>query len=486
LLQSFEYTLDAVGNRIKVVEDNHKTISYEYNSVNQLTKEVITNDPNGENTTTIFSYDLVGNLISKSVDGEQVDYTYNDNDQLTTQGTTLFNYDDNGNLIAKDTTTYEYDDKNRLIKLITPTSTIEYSYDANNNRIAKTTNNGTTTYLIDTNTPYAQVITQSKEDGTTIEYTYGNDLIGNNTHYFLTDALGSTRGLVNESETLSDTYNYTPYGELKEHNGTSDNSFLFTGEQFDPQTNNYYLRARYYNPNSARFLTRDSYDGRMMEPITLNHYAYANANPAMFVDPSGKYGIGATMSIAINGTLRASFTLGKTIARSAVEDLFIGELSGIFDNPNNRKGFARAGGIVGKMIIDRAIASVMEALLLQGDTYTTKQGAGSSAHGILDKKIKADLEGYSWFGYGVRAEIYRYDDGTEVTAKKKRQIGSIGIDIEVFKIKTKEVKLLIDLKTGGSMSKSRREELAKRAGNSNIPIIEIFVPITGTKVTKVK
>jgi len=64
----------------------------------------------------------------------------------------------------------------------------------------------TTTYLIDTNTPFAQVITESKEDGTTIEYTYGNDLLSDGSHYFLTDALGSTRGLVDSDENLTDSY----------------------------------------------------------------------------------------------------------------------------------------------------------------------------------------------------------------------------------------------------------------------------------------
>ncbi len=140
---------------------------------------------------------------------------------------------------------------------------------------------------MDTNTPYAQVITESKENGTKIGYTYGNDLLHNGTHFYLTDALGSTRGLVDSGERLTDSYSYTPYGELSEHNGTSENSFLFTGEQLDSETDDYYLRARYYSPSSIRFLSRDSYDGTLIEPITLNHYAYAHSNPTIFIDPSG-------------------------------------------------------------------------------------------------------------------------------------------------------------------------------------------------------
>jgi len=287
VLQSFAYTLDSVGNRTQIVENTGRTTAYEYNTVHQLTSETVTNDPNGNNTVTTYNYDLVGNLLTKTVDGTDTDYRYNDNDQLTTQGSSNFTYDANGNLIQKDNISYEYDDKNRLIKTTTPTDTIEYSYDANDNRVAKTTTAGTTTYLIDANTPYAQVITENKEDGTSIEYTYGNDLLSDGTHIFLTDALGSTRGLVDDSEQLTDSYNYTPYGTLTEHSGTSENNFLFTGEQRDSETENYYLRARYYSPHSGRFLSRDSYDGVANSPITQNHYLYAGANPGMYVDFSG-------------------------------------------------------------------------------------------------------------------------------------------------------------------------------------------------------
>ena len=63
-----------------------------------------------------------------------------------------------------------------------------------------------------TNTPFAKVITESKDDGTTIAYTYGNDLLSDGTHSFLTDALGSTRALVDSAGNITDSYAYTPWG----------------------------------------------------------------------------------------------------------------------------------------------------------------------------------------------------------------------------------------------------------------------------------
>ena len=155
-----------------------------------------------------------------------------------------------------------------------------------------------------TNTPFAKVITESKDDGTTIAYTYGNDLLSDGTHSFLTDALGSTRGLVDNTETLTDSYDYTPYGELSSHIGTSENSFLFTGEQLDKETGNYYLRARYYSPTTTRFLSRDTYDGKLIDPISQNHYLYAGANPVMYVDPNGHMTMmSMSNAIAITGIL---------------------------------------------------------------------------------------------------------------------------------------------------------------------------------------
>lgn len=148
------------------------------------------------------------------------------------------------------------------------------------------------------------MITESKSDGTTIDYTYGNDLltqtIDAQSFFYLADALGSVKALANQSENLTDNYTYSPYGRLIEHVGTSENAFMFTGEQYGFESENYYLRARYYSPNSGRFINRDTYDGKMVEPITQNHYAYANSSPSMYVDPSGKFGflVGAMTRIS--------------------------------------------------------------------------------------------------------------------------------------------------------------------------------------------
>ena len=319
-LQSFTYTLNAVGNRTKVVESNNRTTNYTYNSVNQLTSERVSNDPQGSNTTTEYTYDEVGNLLSKTVDSITTEFSYNNNDQLIQQGSSNFTYDANGNLTHKDTTTYNYDDKNRLIEVTTPTDTIVYTYDANNNRIAKTINANTTTYLVDNNTQYAKVLQESSTTKN-ISYTYGNDLLSQSsdsrqTLYYHTDALGSTRSLTNESQSVLQEYNYTPYGELLNAD-TPKTNYLYTGEQLDSETDDYYLRARYYSPQQARFTSIDPFEGRVYEPNTLNDYIYAGSNPVMFVDPSGE-----SYSMAqVSFTVGALTTLGA-ISSQAIYGLY--------------------------------------------------------------------------------------------------------------------------------------------------------------------
>ena len=60
------------------------------------------------------------------------------------------------------------------------------------------------------------------------------------------------------------------------------------GEQYDPDLGLYYLRARYYNPATGRFMSRDPEDGKADDPATLQKYLYAGGDPLNNTDPKGK------------------------------------------------------------------------------------------------------------------------------------------------------------------------------------------------------
>ena len=68
---------------------------------------------------------------------------------------------------------------------------------------------------------------------------------------------------------------------------TSHNRFGFTGHYWDKEASLYYAKARYYDPFTARFTQADSFLGTLDDPPSLHRYLYANANPTMFVDPTG-------------------------------------------------------------------------------------------------------------------------------------------------------------------------------------------------------
>jgi len=108
------------------------------------------------------------------------------------------------------------------------------------------------------------------------------------TSYYLADAQGSVRALADAAGTVTDSYDYAAFGELFGSSGTTANSYLYTGQQFDALTGLYSLRARYYEPGVGRFLSRDPMEVQTFAPLELNRYVYAANNPVNLADPRGR------------------------------------------------------------------------------------------------------------------------------------------------------------------------------------------------------
>jgi RHS repeat-associated protein len=83
------------------------------------------------------------------------------------------------------------------------------------------------------------------------------------------------------------TYDYDAWGNVLNTTGSTPNLYLFGAEQYDPDLGLYYLRARWVDPITGRFLTRDTDTGDPKAPATLHKYLYANGDPVDFRDPSG-------------------------------------------------------------------------------------------------------------------------------------------------------------------------------------------------------
>ncbi|REK19373.1 MAG: RHS repeat-associated core domain-containing protein [Planctomycetota bacterium] len=173
------------------------------------------------------------------------------------------------------------------------------------------TNGETTVYHVDPRnlTGYAQVLEEGVDagadgrlDAAEIAKTYtlghdvvaqqGPDIAGGEPLFFVYDGHGSTRALADADAAVLQRFAYDAYGNMQTGPGVTQEianaftSFLYSGEKTDP-TGLHYLRNRYLDPLTGRFLTLDAYAGNVQDPLSLHKYLYAHANPVMGIDPLG-------------------------------------------------------------------------------------------------------------------------------------------------------------------------------------------------------
>jgi len=120
-------------------------------------------------------------------------------------------------------------------------------------------------------------------------YLYGLDIIAQQQSerlYYMHDGLGSVRQLVDTTGQMQTNYAYDPFG-VSVVEGDESNPYQYTGEAWDAEVELLYLRARYYQPEVGRFITKDSWAGDIWRPGTLNGYAYVVNNPVNLLDPTG-------------------------------------------------------------------------------------------------------------------------------------------------------------------------------------------------------
>ena len=220
-------------------------------------------------------------------------------------------------------------------------------YDGDGNRVAETVGGSTTKYLVDTLNPtgYAQVMDELVSGAVTRTYTYGLQRISENqkigatqtASFYGYDGHGNVRFLTGTAGTVTDAYVYDAFGLPLTSTGTTPNSFLYSGEQFDSVLGMYYLRARYYNPATGRFLAMDSDEGNAVDPATLNKYLYAKNNPVNTVDPTG-HGAFAEFATELRAALPTFVYAARlgcyTVTASTLVFEFVGfAATGSFPNP---------------------------------------------------------------------------------------------------------------------------------------------------------
>ena len=304
----YTYTYDKAGMRKGVVEDTGDRVTWTYDNTYQLVSEQRSGAHNYLNT---YTYDLVGNRLTKTDSSGITSYVYDDANRIktseNTNGVTTYIYDANGNkhiVIAPDLerTTYSWDFENQNTEIefydsgSSSYEVIENVYDGELKRIAQTQDSTEKKFIWDNQnillvtddmdvTQYAFTLTPDEYGSLISQY----DTSGMETFWHLYDVQGSTVALNDSSEVETDTYIYQAFGKLSAHSGTTENNFTWKGKigywyekDLEGEGGYYSIRRRGYDANNGRFISQDP-----VRDDEENLYRYSRNDAINKSDPSG-------------------------------------------------------------------------------------------------------------------------------------------------------------------------------------------------------
>jgi RHS repeat-associated protein len=337
---TYDYTYDDVGNITSIMVGERTTAdssssitaknkvdyrSYVYDNLNQLTRE----NNKTSNTTTLFTYDGIGNIKTKKVYGyttgtvgtltTNIIYRYgNDGKSGWNNLLTGVDFDGNGSYSSTETITYDAIGNptsylgNNLTwfgrQLTGYNSNITYTYDADGYRASKTVNGQTTTYqyvngmLVYECRPDMEIfyLYDSYNNLTGIRiYNSGSSSATN--YYVTTNVQRDVLGIYNANGDKLAGYEYDAWGNVlsvTDANGnpiTSEthianiNPFRYRGYYLDQETGLYYLNSRYYDAEVGRFISADTTDILSVQAdlYDKNLFAYCDNNPVGRIDVGG-------------------------------------------------------------------------------------------------------------------------------------------------------------------------------------------------------
>ena len=302
VLISFAYRYDGNGNRTAktgmqagvtlggvtseiTTGNNALDISYAYDVRGQLLEE----RRNG--TSVCYAYDKAGNRIRKTDAQGETRYLYNEKNQLVEEESPVdrkqFSYDRQGGIIEEKNAAgirlFSYNSRRQQTRVETETGSVqENRYDAEGLRFELLENGRRTSFVYHD----GELLQEEgrEEQGTSYHLGAGMEAFrrGQELSYYHRDEQLSTTFITGGHGDVLNSYQYDAFGIPLETTEQLNNRIRYTGQQYDELTEQYYLRARYYNPVAGRFMQEDVYQGD-----GLNLYAYCGNNPVVYDDPSG-------------------------------------------------------------------------------------------------------------------------------------------------------------------------------------------------------
>jgi RHS repeat-associated protein len=158
-----------------------------------------------------------------------------------------------------------------------------YAYNGDGLRMSKTVNGTTTAFAWDEAGAMPLLLNDGDDS-----YIYGpagqpiEKILGDTATYLHQDQLGSTRLLTDQTGQVVGDYTYDAGGKTISHSGPATTPLQHAGQYADEETGLRYLRARYYDPQTAQFLSVDP-----LHEVTRDSYGYASNNPVNLTDASG-------------------------------------------------------------------------------------------------------------------------------------------------------------------------------------------------------
>lgn len=439
------YTYDALNRIISVTDWNNQTTIYAYRDDGQLNYYQY---PNGVRTT--YSYDYSGcctgistkrnngngsvvaeysfefdnmfNHISEtftepfadypSIPTENLIYSYNNDNRLSSVGDLTFTYDGNGNTKTRTGRTYNYDVKDNLIS-VSGDFTASYTYDGLGNRRSATRNGVTTKYVLNLLGNMPMVLMDTDGSGTVQHYyIYGPSGqisridANNDTRYYVYDYRGSTVAMTDATTTANVThkYQYDDFGKLLQVEEEDDNPFRYVGKYGVAYEDEAlaFMRARYYDPEIGRFLSED--------PVwNPNLYPYADNNPIMKFDADGFKSQVITQEDVVRYTFLMS--LGGPAGWYFVEEELMNKVED-WSIEEAKKS--------------KAILSKNQEKQLKSDNPSIgRYYLNAIGEGFVDIWVRDDLR--PWFKFAVNAGLGAKINLTEVFGKGA--VGKYGLDM---------------------------------------------------------
>ena len=279
------YTYDGMGNIISVNENGKQHYKYGYDKLGRIkTEKDLYKD-----IEICYTYDNNGNILTKSENGTVKEYKYYEGtDRLASYNGEACEYDAAGNPTKYRNLSFEWSKGRQLTKLTDGEKSVEYTYDGSGLRRTKTSGGVTKTYDYEN----GKLIRESGGEEP-VRFLYGEGgIIGikydRSKFLFRKNAFGDVTEVYNVRGELVAKYSYSAYGkctiEYNKDNAAHINPIRYRGYYYDEETGLYYLKSRYYDPETGRFLNADNISYLDPETINgLNLYAYCGNNPVMNV-----------------------------------------------------------------------------------------------------------------------------------------------------------------------------------------------------------